>query len=548
MHLFPNHLMHKRTLWITTGIVVKFLLYGLFLYLRAVNYNYSPLTSNGTFQLYVDAFDTKSYLLPVENLLARGEYIEDFSEPLSRVIRMPGYGAIYLVFRMAADAETAKNLLVLLQLIASGMATYCLALIGYRLTGKPVVFYVTFFLYAFSTFLSMYDMFVLTESLAASAVVYSLYFILSSIKGSKDGAWEVGYGSLMGAGGLLALAVFMRPVIAFLFVPYAGFVFCTVWAALSREEKAWYPKLKRTVAPLVALGSVFVVGELAWVARNYAALGTFVPAQYNSWAQTTGEPEKDVEYHSLKWIRAVGGDCIFYEPNSLASWLFANEFCGEDYQLPATIYGSAYQKEALVRLRQHFLHYKQRFGLFSSALHIYNQGSASAVDADAKRREAIYLNDTFAAYTESYIRTHPFDYYVTNRVKLLKQFLVHSGVGIMPLKPFSTLVQEKSLGQLCLKVGWVLLYWMVLAGGFGGLVYFLRRPSPQRVLVVTCMVGSIVIFPFLVQIVDSRFLCLAYPFLTISAGAVIGTAFSGFIRLASLRTTGKNSRSLVVTQ
>ena len=531
MPLPANARIPNRSWWITAGIASKFCLYGLFLYLQAVNYNHSPLSAGGTWQLYTGAFDTKSYVLPVENLLASGEYIEDFNEPLSRVIRMPGYGMIYLLFRLAADEETAKNLLVLLQIIVSGVATYCLAFVGYRLTGKPFVFYATFLLYALSAFVSMYDRFVLTESLTTNCIIFSLYFTLFATRLSERGRLEAQYGHLFAAGGLLTLAVFMRPVVIFLFVPYAAFILYSAWPA-GRRQASWLGRLKGAAAPLAVFGLVFLLSEAAWVARNYAALGKFVPAQYNSWAQVTREPEKNVEYYALNWIRTVGEDCVFYEPNSLASWLFASEFCSKDYQLPANIYGAGYGQASLIQLKERFLNYKEKYGLFSSALHIYDKEGLTRTDSARMRQEAVYLNNTFDAYTNSYVRTHPFDYYFVNRVKLVKPFIVHSGVGVMPFKSFSTLVREKALVQLSLKVFWASLYWLVLVAGMAGGLYFLVKPTPGFVLVAACIACGIVVFPFLVQIVDTRFLCLVYPFLTLAAGVVTGTALTRFLHRA----------------
>jgi hypothetical protein len=62
-----------------------------------------------------------------------------------------------------------------------------------------------------------------------------------------------------------------------------------------------------------------------------------------------------------------------------------------------------------------------------------------------------------------------------------------------------------------------------------GLAYFLAKPSPQFLLLAACIAGGIVIFPFFVQIVDTRFLCLVYPFLTLAAGVATGTALTGLL-------------------
>lgn len=90
--------------------------------------------------------DTESYLGPVENFIDHGSYKPDY--------RLPGVGVPYWLFRQVMGPEAARDALVVLQWLLSGISVYLLALITLRWTGSvrtSLVVYVLFLLSAYSS-------------------------------------------------------------------------------------------------------------------------------------------------------------------------------------------------------------------------------------------------------------------------------------------------------------------------------------------------------------------------------------------------------------
>jgi hypothetical protein len=507
----------RKGLWISAGVGIKIFLYVLLYYLHITNYNHSVRNNEGKIKLYLEAFDTKSYILPAENLLSTGVYIETFAEPLSKVIRMPGYSLVYLLFRIVTESHTAKNLLIILQLVLSGASCYYLAYIAYIITKKNLAFYIVFCLYAFSVYVSMYDAFLLTESLSTSSIIFSLFFVITSIRKQVDEV-NVNYTRLFLAGCWITLAIFMRPATS----PLLGLIvlYIIISATNGRFVKA---RLTKAVYATGIFLAVFLIAESVWLIRNYATFSKVIPWQYNSWVQKTGNPTKDIEFYSLDWIKALGEDCVFYEYNTLSSWLYDNSFCSPDYQLPAHIYTAAYTQDSLYALRDRFLSYNETYGIYSSALGIkyMPKNKVHTLLLDNQVDAAIKINSTFERYTLSYIEENSFDYYFTNRLRLLKKFLVHSGVGALPLKSFGQIIGEHDIIELVFKLSWAVIYWIVLIGGLAGAFCLVKILDLNYLLISLCALYAVLIFPFIIRIIDTRFLCMAYPFLAVLSGVFL---------------------------
>ena len=153
INLFLNLLPEtkNRKFWLLLALSVKFLFFFYTLYeIRNL-----PLHYKGSFSL--DESDTASYLEPIENLLKYGNYFNDF--------RMPGYGWLYYILRFVFDERLALDALLITQVILSALSVYVLARIAYLVFKRKSFFYITFGLYLVSTFVSIYDIKLLTESL-----------------------------------------------------------------------------------------------------------------------------------------------------------------------------------------------------------------------------------------------------------------------------------------------------------------------------------------------------------------------------------------------
>ena len=510
----------KKALWIGFGILTKTILY---FYLSFASINHYSSQS-----LYTETFGTKAFILPIENFLRSGSYIEDFRETTSQYIRMPGYGGIYLAFRFFTDTHTAKNLLVLLQIVLSGVSIYYLSLTAYRICPRKLTFYFCFVLYASSAFVSMYDGYLLSESLSVSTLIFSVYLIAEVLSGTLFGRSALM--KLFCAGIWLTISVFMRPAAAPLFLLFIPFI------VFRLKGIGW----KIRAISLFGFIGIFCIAEISWITRNFRISGRIVPFQYNSWLHTTGNTVKDVEYHAYQWIQAVGESSIFYEYNTLSAWLFDSGFANATYQPPLRTTTSAYNSDSLKVLKAKFLTYRDTYGIFSSDISIHQANPSGKFFEKGSRdnqQAALELNQTFSRYTDSYRTERPMDYYVINRFRLLKTFLFHSGTGNYPLKSFAEMKQNKDVMGIFFKLSQSVLYWLVLLAGTAGVVVGIWLDRFKGLLLASLVSYTVLITPFYIKIPEMRFLCLAYPFLAVSAAICLAVVF--FQILTWRRANGK---------
>jgi hypothetical protein len=144
----------------------------------------------------IEGGDTASYIEPIENLIANGTYFDDY--------RLPGYGFIYFLLRLFLSACFAMNAMVILQVVLSGISVYLFAEIAARLMHQWYAFYVAYFVYLISTFVSLWDVFLLTESFCVSALIISFYFLSSPSFTGRN---------LLLSGLFLTWAIFLKPVV-----------------------------------------------------------------------------------------------------------------------------------------------------------------------------------------------------------------------------------------------------------------------------------------------------------------------------------------------
>lgn len=106
----------KFRIWIGIALLVKILFLVLKISDAPHNVRYDCFGS--------DDGDAASYIEPIENLLLKGEYYDDY--------RMPGYGWLYFIFRLFANQSISLNLLIIFQVILSAVSVYVLALTGQK--------------------------------------------------------------------------------------------------------------------------------------------------------------------------------------------------------------------------------------------------------------------------------------------------------------------------------------------------------------------------------------------------------------------------------
>ncbi len=490
--------------WIILGILSKTILYAYILHLGNVNY---PRTgADGNSVPYLNTIETSTFLGPAESMINGGDYQSNPDDKWTRVTRMPGYAAPYFLFRLFCSPFVAKGLLVLAQVLLGGISIYYLALVSQMLTNKVSVFYITFILYSISTYVCVLDRYVGPESLGVSILIFSIYFAMRYK--------QTGRNSFIAISGLLLTWTILLRVIAITILPF--FLLYFLWdngKRMSIRIRSILDRFKKMRIPL-SLFLIWLIGfELWWIPRNYRDLKMIIPFQYNRWVEGTGEPAEDLEYHMYNWIKTVGGDMIFYRPNTLAAWMCNTPFAGKDWLPPSRIFTSTFNLDSVRSMRRDFLLIQTEIIDHNTHHHTLSQNNAARI-----------LNARFDAYTINYKQEKPFYYFVLNRIVLLKEFLVNSGSIYLPFKKLDSM--KADYFGIFFKISQSILYWIVLLFGLAGGFLAWRARNPENMFILSATLVLICVFPFILLFIDIRFFNPAYALLTILASISIQKCLS----------------------
>jgi hypothetical protein len=427
-----------------------------------------------------DSGDTTSYIEPIENLLKNGVYYDDF--------RMPGYGWLYFLLRLIFSQTYALNTLVIIQLLLSSLSVYTLALISDKIFKHNYFFYSTFFLYAISSFVSLYDHALLTESFCTSAIIFSVYFLFSNKK--LD---------LIISGMLLTWAVFLKPVMVPLIVLFGLYV-------LVRDvHKKFQIKSYSWCNTLLFLLPFFVV-DGAWVIRNFQKYDSIIPL-----TKSVYYPDYEKSYHLelFAFMNSFGGSIVHWEPGSEITFFSPlPEFIKkrEEAVLPNNIYTSKFNYDSLIVLRELI---KVRD---NETVNLYEK---QVLDSSIKNK--------FNTYTKSIKQEKPFLYYIGSRFKVLKTFFVHSGTYNL----FNKASFELNKIEFVLKLFYSTLYLIVVIFGFiGSFTLLLKGIRNIDYLFISC-VGLYIalVFPFILKLDEFRYFVPGYPFFLIASIFAFQNAF-----------------------
>ena len=116
-----------------------------------------------------------AYVPATENIIRYGSYsiYEDLSPYTGR---MPGYELILAFSTVFSSSGEISFLFVLIfQIILAGISAYYLAALSYLFFNNERVFVLTFIAYLISTYNSLFDIAVLSESIAISIFIISFY-------------------------------------------------------------------------------------------------------------------------------------------------------------------------------------------------------------------------------------------------------------------------------------------------------------------------------------------------------------------------------------
>ncbi|QQR87183.1 MAG: glycosyltransferase family 39 protein [Flavobacteriales bacterium] len=429
----------------------------------------------GSRHIALEHGDTFSYLDPIDNLLSTGHYTPD--------LRMPGYGAVYLLFRLVVEPIIARDLVVLLQMVLAAVAVYVGARLAQRLTGRNAAFVIVFFLLGISPYMSTLESRLCTESFCTSALIFACWLLLRwRDEGRKR--W------LLLAGALVGWAIFLRPITGVALLALAPMAYVSTAPTLL---KRWWP--------VVLFLLPFGVADGIWTARNYVVNQAFHPLT-NGLYYTNASGR--VYWACVDLVRLYGGHSMWWDDRSHVAWFNAYDV------------GTGLPKNTNGLPPPDWFHTPE-FNLDSlkdlSARTYHVQESAM----DSAERETLTLATVarYRRYVDSAREHFPLRTTIGGRAMNTWNFFWQYGSAGLFFKPWA----ESSLPAKAMKAyqGAVYLVAIFLGTAAGLLRLFDRRSSmPLRSVGALAVVGVLMI-PLLFQLTEYRYSVPSFPFLLILA-------------------------------
>jgi hypothetical protein len=456
--------------WILVALIAKSLFFGYKVWFEPDRYANVHYTQS----IAAEATDTWSYFGPMEALKNTGRYWT----PEHEDYRMPGYGWIYYALRMFLSVNATTEVIIFLQLILSAISVFVLAEIAFLVFRRESYFYLTFFLYAISTFVSIYDYSLLTESFCASSFIFSVYFLLKSEKGSKN---------LLLSGLFLTWSTFMRPVMSLVFILFVIYLFFK-----DNKTAGKIFNIKTIIVFLIP----FMIIDGAWIVRNYQLYHRVIPlTKYRFYAVT----EFTYLSHLNFMLQSYGGSVASWEPEADVQFFTPrNDFKnGKKIVPPNYIYTSKFNYDSLVIVRD-----------------LIRDVKDEKIDTNVRKVEEQELIRRLDLYTKSVQDEKPFLFYIYARWRFFKTFLIHSGTHNLFYRGSS----ELSKPALLAKVFYSFLYIFILIGGFIGSFYLLFKglKNIDYFLIGTIGLYFAFVTPIVVRMDQIRYFVPGYPFFLIA--------------------------------
>lgn len=472
-------LKHRFALkWIGISFLIKGLMFVLFAVLFYQNWNPERIIN----YLFIESGDTSGYYPPVESFVNSGVY--------SSFCRMPGllpiYGPLYFLF----GEHMGKTLVILLQFITSTISVYLLAQIASNIFKTKKIFYVTFFLYAFSSFVSNWDHFGLSDSFSVSFLIFAIYFLVE-FKISRN----VKY--LWLAGIFLAWSVFFRPVHGII-LPVLALIYLMN-----------LKKIQQSVYYTLVFSLPLVLSILLWAGTNFRKHHKLIILQ-GPVSECFGALTPEL-LSIRELIIAWGGDYQPWSKGSEAEWFFSKQIISPEKKVIRDSYlTSVYNYDSLLILRSQFM-----------------KITSDSISDNSRKTLREQIIQTSGNYLAAYKNEHGFRYYFLNKLKTLKQLMLPGRLDDFPTPAFKNMTIFHKL----LKGSYYLFFLFISVTGFIGCVqqvvlknYFALIP-----LTMILLIGSVLGY------VEQRYLCPAYPFLVICSAALL-LSIESKLRLRKLNT------------
>ncbi len=383
--------------------------------------------------------------------------------------KMPGYSLFLVPFIYCFGLKIGLCAVVVVQTILHAFSVLYLAKLGYLIKKNIAFFNLVFYSYLFSSYVAHYNARILADGLAASVIVFAVYFAVVNFN-------TVNFKKYLPAGFLFVFAVFLRP--ALISFGVAFFFFMLSYLFLNR---------KKVILTLLWFFIPFCIVDSLWISYNYKNHKDLHPLM--SFKFYYQELLSNYNQEEVNFLISWGGDFVYWEPHSEILFFGVNSIKPDPkIQLPAYIYTSKYNLDSLKAIREEIA--------------LYEKGKTPERLQKIKR--------TFNSYTLSFKEEKSLLYYASTFF-VLKKFLLN-GYGAYTLSPLP--FNRLNIFQKTMKLTYMGFYFVF---GFCGaisaflLLIFNFKRKDYTLLISLYVVVHLFLLFFCFRYSEYRYFATIYP-------------------------------------
>ena len=469
------------------AILIKFTLF--------LALNYSSIFNEDPLVLYNLGGDASDYYESLDNLIDKGSYyFDDFNYSG----RMPGMGLVYLPFRYFFSKHIALNIFIVVQTIISALVCLYIYLIFRLLFNNKALAQLGFLCFTICSYLSIYNNLFLTESLASSFTIISIYHILKFNK--NENKYNLFY-----AGLFLSFSIFLRPFLILLVPIFA--------IGLIRNKR---PKKIKAVHCLIFLSS-FIIFDSIWISRNYTINKKIIPLQSTIY--------KGLKFNYLMssyfdFIKSFGGEYVVWQ-NGAALWFESDKFAKKnglkrsrfEEVFPSEL-KKQIDKKKMEKIRKLFLSLDYDNNPKTAVLYPKNISENVFKNTELEDK----LSSFFDSEKQKYIENNPFHFYFVSRLRILKRFIFQPYTYLHPNSFQASIFFMKAYKIL----DYLICFLTVIFGLLNMLIgLFGNWKNISFKIVSISTLTFILLFPIIFRSNEFRYFTSCFPFLFISSFILI---------------------------
>lgn len=261
----------------------------------------------------IETADDDGYIKTYERLISTGSFYDSNLGKFNSVIRTPGYGASYFIFRLFLERENALAAQKIWQLLLFSVSVFCIFYISESILKSRWWAILTTSIYGLIPFSMGFLYYTLTESVTPAILIFYIYFLL---KASQESSIKKKNTYYLIATLLFAYLLIIRPFLGV----FGLLLFVFLIYDYSSKKTYWIIK------KIIPFGIISISFMIIWQIRNYYTIGRItslhpiyqneVPGLFRSphqamWNFFKGWEDSGANFHQTIvpfWERTINGD------------------------------------------------------------------------------------------------------------------------------------------------------------------------------------------------------------------------------------------------